>query len=72
MIRCQTRQWGNSVGIIIPHDVVESYSLKPNEEVIIEIKKRVNVLKELFGTLPFKKPTHQILKEARAELETKL
>jgi len=72
MIRCHTKQWGNSLGIVIPKDAVKQHGLKPHEDIVIEIKGKVNVLKELFGALKFKKPTAQLLKEARAELESKL
>ena len=47
-------------------------NIKPNEEVCLDInKKGTNVLKELFGALPFKKSTKQLLKESREELESK-
>ena len=73
MIQVQLRKWGNSLGLRLPHDAVERYLLKPNEEISIEIKSKTNVLKELFVSgLKFKKPTSQILKEARIELESKL
>jgi len=72
MIRCHTKPWGNSLGIIIPKETVRKLALKPHEDVMIEIKGKVNVLKELFGALKFKKPTAQLLKEARQELESRL
>lgn len=66
MVTCKTKQWGNSLGIIIPKGVVKELNLKPNEEVFIDInKKGTNVLKELFGTMKFKRPTEDILKEVR-------
>jgi antitoxin component of MazEF toxin-antitoxin module len=71
MIRCHTKQWGNSLGIIIPKDAVKKYALKPHEDILIELKGRTTVLKEMFGTLKFKKSTEEVLKEARAELESK-
>ena len=72
MIRCQTKQWGNSLGLIIPREEVLKYKLKPQEELFIEITSKTNVLKDLFGVLKFKKPTAQVLKEARAEVDSKL
>ncbi|MBW2984246.1 AbrB/MazE/SpoVT family DNA-binding domain-containing protein [Candidatus Woesearchaeota archaeon] len=72
MICCKTKQWGNSLGVIIPKEVVKEMNIKPNEEVCLDInKKGTNVLKELFGALPFKKATKQLLKESREELESK-
>ena len=72
MIRCHTKPWGNSLGIIIPKEAVVEYALKPHEDIVIEIKGKINVLKELFGAVKFRKPTKEILKEAREEVESKL
>ncbi|MEK6850493.1 MAG: hypothetical protein AABX85_02880 [Nanoarchaeota archaeon] len=71
-IEVRTKQWGNSIGIVIPAEAVDKFRLKPNENLVIEINKKDNVLKELFGALNHnKKPTEQILKEARKELDSK-
>lgn len=61
----RTKQWGNSVALIIPSDKVKEMKLKPGEEVTITIEKRSNVLKELFGAIHFDKSTEQLLKEER-------
>ncbi len=72
MIKCRTKQWGNSLGIIIPKEVVHQFHLRPNEGLLVEIKgKSHTILQELFGTLHFKKSTRQLLREARASLESK-
>ena len=67
----KTKKWGNSVGLILPADFVKQQHIHPGEELVIGVKKKQNVLKELFGALPFKKPTEQLLKETRKELESK-
>ena len=67
----KTKQWGNSIGIIIPKDLVNDLSLVPGEEVAIEISKKQNVLKELFGALNWGKDKQKVLKEVRKELEGK-
>ncbi|MBI3036643.1 AbrB/MazE/SpoVT family DNA-binding domain-containing protein [Candidatus Woesearchaeota archaeon] len=71
MIAVKTKQWGNSIGIVIPKAVAEEKGIKPDEEVLVEIEKKGNPLKELFGTLKTKKTTEQILKEVRKDLESK-
>ena len=74
IIKCRTKKWGNSLGIILPKMIVKENKIHQHEEIIIEIKgKESNVLKELFGAgkVFFKKPTRQILVEARKELESK-
>jgi antitoxin component of MazEF toxin-antitoxin module len=66
-----TKRWGSSIGVVIPNEAVDKLSLKPNESVVIEITRKENVLKELFGAIRMKKSTDQIIKEARAETESK-
>ena len=74
MIALKTKQWGNSIGIIIPKEVAMEKGIKAEEDVLVEIEKKNKhrtVLQELSGALPFKKPTEQLLKESRKELESK-
>lgn len=71
-IAVKTKQWGNSVGVVIPSEIIKELSIAPGEEVVIDIKKKQNILKELFGTIHFKKKTENILKEVRKELEGEL
>lgn len=61
----KTKQWGNSLALIIPSDKVKEMKLRPGEEVNINIEKKANVLKELFGAMQFNKSTEQLLKEER-------
>jgi len=70
-IEVKTKKWGNSIGVVIPIETVDRLGIKEEEEIVIEISKKENALKELFGAIKFKKPTKQILKEAREELEGK-
>ena len=69
MLNLKIRQIGNSVGLIIPKNVAKGMNLKPETEVVIDIKKKGNVLKELFGALPDLKSVD--LKKTRSELESK-
>ena len=74
MIALKTKQWGNSIGIIIPKEVAMEKGIKAEEDVLVEIEKKSpqkTVLQELFGTLKTKKSTEQLLKESRKELESK-
>lgn len=70
-LEVQTKKWGNSLGVVIPIWAVEKFGLKPEENIIIEINKKENALKELFGAIKFKKSTKQILQDARKEMESK-
>ncbi len=60
-IQTRLRRWGNSLGIIIPGDVVQEKGLSEGEEIIIEISKK-NTLQELFGSLPKWKINSQKIK----------
>lgn len=71
MVMVKAKSWGNSLGVIIPKDVVNDLKIKEGEELVMNIEKKQNVLKELFGTLKFSKTTKEILKEARKDLEGK-
>lgn len=67
-----TKKWGNSIGVIIPSETVEKMSIKPEQKMVLEIKHKENVLKEMFGAgKKIKKPTEQILREIRKDLESK-
>lgn len=69
MLNCKIKQIGNSIGIIIPKDVAQGMNLKPETEVIIDIKRKSNILKELFGAMPNLKDVD--LKSVRKNLESK-
>ena len=74
MIALKTKQWGNSIGIIIPKEVAMEKGIKAEEDVLVEIEKKSpqkTVLQELFGALPFKKSTEQLIRESRRELDSK-
>lgn len=64
-MQAKTKQWGNSLALIIPKEKVKEMKLKPGEEIDIRMEKKSNVLKELFGAIHFDKPTEQLLKEER-------
>lgn len=66
-IETLTRKWGNSIAVIIPAQIAEQEKIKENEKVTVKIEKKKKVIvKDVFGLLPdWKKPTEEILKEAR-------
>ena len=61
----KTKKWGNSLGLILPAELVKAEHLKAGEEVIIKIEKKHTALLGLFGTLPSKKSADQVIKEFR-------
>ena len=71
MIATETklRAWGNSIGVIIPSETVKDLSISPGEELIVDFKKKENVLKELYGALKFDKNWEKEFQKERKELE---
>ncbi len=49
-IEVTVRRWGNSMGVILPKEVVEGGKLKENEKILIEVVKEAD-LSNLFGSL---------------------
>ena len=69
MLNAKIKQIGNSVGIIIPNEVAKTLNLKPETEVVVDIRKKGNLLRELFGSLP--RLAEVGLEETRNDLESK-
>ncbi len=65
-----TRKWGNSIGVILPKDIVEKEYIKENMRINILISKKSNVLSETFGMLKgkIKKSSQQMKDELKMEL----
>ncbi|MBI2581413.1 AbrB/MazE/SpoVT family DNA-binding domain-containing protein [Candidatus Woesearchaeota archaeon] len=69
----KARKWGNSVGVILPKEVIEKIGIKAGSEVELLVSARQkNVLKELFGSMKGKakdkRPIAEFLKEIDREL----
>ena len=65
MITGKIRKWGNSMGLLLSKKALHEFGLKENEDVELEVHRKVNPLQELQGALKFTKSTKQLLKEAR-------
>ncbi|MBS3114153.1 AbrB/MazE/SpoVT family DNA-binding domain-containing protein [Candidatus Woesearchaeota archaeon] len=64
-IETKTRKWGSSIGVVLPKEVVDEIGIKPNEKIVIDIKKRP-LAKEFFGKFPhWGKSTQEIKDEMR-------
>mgnify|MGYP001603937457 FL=1 len=71
IIEVKTKKWGNSIGIIIPSETIERLNIKPEENIIIEVGKESNVLKEMFGKAEFKKPAKEMIENFRKDFDSK-
>ena len=58
------KEWGNSLGIIIPKEIVIEEKLKPKDEVIIDIKKKSDIMK-FFGKAKFKQTAQELKDKGR-------
>lgn len=66
---CIARKWGNSLGVIIPKEIVEEQQIVENQKITIEIKRK-HTAKEFFGLLPgWKKTTMQLKQEMKTGWE---
>ncbi len=62
------REWGRSLGLVIPKEVVRKDKIKAGDKVKVIIVKETNVFAATFGKLKqWKKPTEQIMKEVDEE-----
>lgn len=71
MITGKIRKWGNSIALLIPKDEAKILDLREDQEVAVEITKKGNPLKELFGFGRKNKITRTEFLEARKSLESK-
>lgn len=63
----QVKEWGRSVGIVIPKDAVLKERIAVGDTVRILIKKKGNPLKKTFGIIKLKRSTEEILNEIDKE-----
>lgn len=56
-------KWGNSLGIRLNKTDVDREGIDVNDEVEIEVKKKVTTVKDVFGSLPKRNDTDKILRE---------
>ena len=70
-IEAKTKQWGNSIGIIIPSSAVEKLNIKADETINLDINKKGNVLREMFGRAKTDKNSKEIIEKTRKDLESK-
>ena len=63
------KKWGNSMGVILPKELVKEKNLKENEKISIELVREID-LSDIFGSLKGKfKMTSQQLKDEIRRVE---
>ena len=67
-IKTKIRQWGNSMGIVIPKEEALRAGLAPGTDVEVTVKKN-DTLPHLFGKYPLKGSTAKLLRDVDNELD---
>ena len=60
-ISTQVREWGRSLGVVIPKDAVTSEHIKSGDMVSLLLIKKTSPVSRTFDTFKFKKTTHEML-----------
>ncbi|MBS3123446.1 AbrB/MazE/SpoVT family DNA-binding domain-containing protein [Candidatus Woesearchaeota archaeon] len=63
----QVREWGGSLGVVIPKELVSQEGLNSGDTVELLLIKKNKLIKEVFGKLKLKRSTEEILKEVDEE-----
>jgi len=77
-INTKTRQWGNSIGVVIPNNILKKQGIKKDQEVILTITTRKKttvgdilkmIKKHPLPKIKDKRSTQEILDEIDRDLE---
>ncbi len=63
-VEVKIKKWGNSMGVILPKELVREKKLKENQKILIQVVEKAD-LSDIFGTLKFKKSAQELKDEAR-------
>ncbi|MBI2550101.1 AbrB/MazE/SpoVT family DNA-binding domain-containing protein [Candidatus Woesearchaeota archaeon] len=63
------KRWGNSIGVVLPKELIDKEKLKENEKVLIEVVKEADLTK-LFGSLKRKMSGQEFKDMVRQGWET--
>lgn len=64
-IELKAKKWGNSIGVVLPKEVVDEVGIKPEETIVVDVKKSLKV-KDVFGLFKrWKRSAQEIKDEAR-------
>jgi antitoxin component of MazEF toxin-antitoxin module len=62
------RKWGNSLGVVLPREVVRKEKIRPREKVRLLIIRDNKPLREIFGAVKWGKSAQEIKDSIRREL----
>ena len=61
-IEVKVKKWGNSMGVIIPSEVIEASNLRENDSICLTIVKKAN-FSDVFGMIKDRKMSGQAFKD---------
>ncbi len=70
-IETVVKEWGNSIGVVIPKEKAIWENLKPNDRVTILLTKESDSLKvkDIFGSIKWRTPIKEMMDEIDREFE---
>ncbi len=66
-LHAEVREWGRSMGIVIPKEAVLQERIRAGDTIKIVFLRKDSPLKELFGQIKLKRSTEKILQEIDEE-----
>ena len=66
-VTAKTKEWGNSVGVILPKKL--GFRVGQEVHMHVESPKRVTRVKDIFGMIAFKRDVKSLMKEIDKELD---
>jgi antitoxin component of MazEF toxin-antitoxin module len=58
----KAKKWGNSIGLVIPSDLVKKERIRPGDTVEIVVRRRLPRLEELGGTVKLRHNLEELLR----------
>lgn len=62
-VLAKAKKWGNSIGLVIPADVVKKERIQPGDAVELVVRRRIPRLEELGGTVKLRHKLDNLLRE---------
>ena len=59
----KVKKWGNSLGMIVPADLVRSHGLRDGDTIQVDFKGRVRTVEELAGSIKLRTNLRTLVRE---------
>ncbi len=59
----RAKKWGNSIGLVIPSDLVKKERIRPGDTVEVVVRRRLPRLEDLGGTVKLHHKLEDLLRE---------